>query len=117
MFKNNTVVQKFYFVAITMAIITLSVGVWHYWHNGSANIDNISKVFDASLKLQQIKKKKKSIITCSCKDLRNVQHGGCFVNFLEFVNMNLNSSIETRVELLFQETVVLSELTLQFIYG
>jgi len=56
MFKNNTVIQKFYFSAILLATITLGVGVWHYWHNGSANIKNISKVFDASLKLQQIKK-------------------------------------------------------------
>lgn len=57
MFKNNTVLQKFYLIALSLGVITLSVGIWHYWYNGSANIDNISKVFDASIKLQEIKKK------------------------------------------------------------
>jgi hypothetical protein len=57
MFKSNTVVQKFYFITILLSMLTLTYGIWHYWNNGSANIENISRVFDASEKLQQLKKK------------------------------------------------------------
>ncbi len=57
MFKPNTTVQKFYLVIILISILNLSYGIWHYWNNGPANIENISLVFDASEKLQQIKKR------------------------------------------------------------
>ena len=57
MFKSNTTVQRFYFITILLSMLTLTYGIWHYWNNGSANIENISRVFDASEKLQQIKKR------------------------------------------------------------
>jgi hypothetical protein len=100
MFKSNTIVQKFYFITILISMMTLTYGIWHYWNNGPANIENISLVFDASEKLQQIKKRdsllsiKKLIdsdqVRTAVKDVDALEKG---VKGLAFISANSKESV------------------------
>jgi len=57
--KTNFIksIYSYYFIVLSLLIAGLSGGFYYFWNNGAVNVSNISEVFEATAKLDSIKKK------------------------------------------------------------
>lgn len=57
-FKFSKSVHFYYATVMVVLMVMVGIGITHYWTNGPANMENISSVFEATLKVDDLKKRK-----------------------------------------------------------
>ena len=55
--KFGRSLQTYYAVTLFTLVGLVSYGIFYFWNNGPVNIDNVSGVFEATLQLEEIKKR------------------------------------------------------------
>ena len=54
-FSRN--VHTYYFITLVTMLVCVLAGIRYYWVSGPVNLENVSSVFEATLQIDEIKKR------------------------------------------------------------
>lgn len=89
--KIGNLVKNYYLATLSLLICISVAGIVFYWNTGPVNVDNVAKVFESSIKLDEIKKVKYLSRVRSLVDNDKSRDAITILNKLEKKVKNINS--------------------------